>query len=40
VFFEQQYECDMLEKWILKRDDDEKEHKKEKKAKKTKKKKT
>jgi hypothetical protein len=39
VFFEQQYECDMLEKRILKRDDDEKEHKKEKKAKKTKKRK-
>jgi hypothetical protein len=34
VFFEQQYECDMLEKRILKQDDKEKEHKKEKKSKK------
>jgi hypothetical protein len=39
VFFEQQYECDMLEKRILKRDDDKKEHKKAKKATKKKKKK-
>jgi hypothetical protein len=38
VFFEQQYECDMLEKRILKQDDKEKEHKKEKKSRKTKKK--
>jgi hypothetical protein len=37
VLFEQQYECDMLEKRILKQDDKEKEHKKEKKSKKTKK---
>jgi hypothetical protein len=37
VIFEQQYECDMLEKRILKRDDDEKEHKKAKKATKKKK---
>jgi hypothetical protein len=36
VFFDQQHECDMLEKRILK-SDEEKEHKKEKKNRKTKK---
>jgi hypothetical protein len=38
IFFDQQHKCDMLEKRILKRDEDEKESKKEKKTKKTKKK--
>ena len=37
VFFEQQYDCDMLEKRLLKNDDHNHEHKKEKKGKKTKK---